>query len=81
MIRVVLIGLAIYLIYKLVFDLIIPIYRTTSQVKRQFNDIKAKMEQDSQNFHNAQNSQNNTSSKPTPPKESVGEYIDFEEIK
>ena len=79
MIRVVLIGLAIYLLYKLIFDLIIPIYRTTHQVRQQFNDIKAKMEQ--QNSENFQNSQNNKSDTQTPPKEKVGEYIDFEEIK
>jgi hypothetical protein len=79
MIRVVLIGLGIYLLYKLIFDLIIPIYRTTHQVRQQFNDIKAKMEQ--QNSENFQNSQNNKSDTQTPPKEKVGEYIDFEEIK
>ena len=79
MLRVVLIGLAIYLLYKLIFDLIIPIYRTTHQVRQQFNDIKAKMEQ--QNSENFQNSQNNKSDTQTPPKEKVGEYIDFEEIK
>jgi hypothetical protein len=61
-----------YLAYQLVFKFILPIYRTTRQVKRGFRDMKERM--------------NGQAAEPAPstarPKgKTVGDYIDFEEIK
>ena len=75
MLRIILAILAIYLVYKLVFDFIIPVYVTTKRVKQQFNDIKSRMEQQKQD--SSQNNFSNSAEK----NEKVGEYIDFEEIK
>jgi len=70
-------GFLIYLLYRLVFHFIIPIYRTTRQVKRSFRDMHEQMRQ-------------HTSTQTTGTKESfnkkssstkAGDYIDFEEIK
>ena len=70
-------GFLIYLLYRLVFHFIIPIYRTTRQVKRSFRDMHEQMRQ-------------HTDAQTTAPKENVnkkpsgakaGDYIDFEEIK
>jgi hypothetical protein len=75
MLRYALAVLLIYLLYKLVFDFIIPVYRTTKRVREQFQDIKNRMEE--QNQASGQNHFSNAEQKP----EKVGEYIDFEEIK
>ena len=71
-----LIAIAFYILYKLVFDLIVPVYKTTTHVKQQFRNMHDNMQQ-ANNFQKQQ--------KPEPKKEkadtSVGEYIDFEEVK
>ena len=63
-----------YMVYQLVFKFILPIYRTTKQVRRGFSDMQDKM-----------NGQTNgeTFSKPHTGHKSkpVGDYIDFEEVK
>ena len=70
-------GFLVYLLYRLLFHFIIPIYRTTRQVKRSFKDMHEQMRQ-------------HTDTQIMGPKESfnkkssgtkAGDYIDFEEIK
>jgi len=65
-----------YLGYRLVFDFIIPIYRTTTRIKKGFRDMHDRMNQQpgQQDTHSEQNASGNTNNK-------VGDYIDFEEIK
>ena len=73
LLRVILYGLLIYTIYKVVFDLIIPVYKTTQKIKRGFR-----------NMHNQMNQQSPSQqpSSPKPAKEGkAGDYIDFEEVK
>jgi hypothetical protein len=73
-----LIGL--YLLYKLVFDFIIPMATTTKEVKKQFSDMQQKMQEQNSKFEqNAQQRPTFT----TPPKKPVSkdDYIDFEEVK
>ena len=66
----------IYLGYKLVFDFIIPVIRTTRQVKRGFKEMKNRMEEQGFTPGGQVNSQ------PEPKKKDVpGEYIDYEEVK
>ncbi|GAA4743866.1 hypothetical protein [Flavisolibacter ginsenosidimutans] len=67
-----------YLIFKLVFDFIIPVYKTTRQVKQKFRDMNEQM-RGQQGQQASQNNQpkNNTDKK----KSTLGEYIDFEEVK
>jgi hypothetical protein len=65
----------IYLAYKLVFHFIIPVIRTTRQVKKGFREMKEKMEQHQHNgFEESPPSQERGKDKP-------GEYIDYEEVK
>lgn len=70
--------LLIYILYKLIFDFIIPLYQTTKRVKKQVREMNAKM-QEQMNAHNKQQ----TSAPPTNPKETVKkeDYIEYEEIK
>ena len=64
-----------YLLFRLVFNFIIPIYKTTKKVKRTFREMNERMNQQSSNTAPPRN--NPSSSKKSPS----GDYIDFEEVK
>jgi len=75
----------LYILYKLIFDFIIPIYNTTKKVKNQFGEMHNKM-QDQMNAFNQQ--QASSSSKGSPLGKTTAndpakkeDYIDYEEIK
>jgi hypothetical protein len=70
--------LLIYILYKLIFDFIIPIYQTTKKVKSQFGEMHNKM-QEQMNAYNQQ--QNSPSQKPKQEEVKKEDYIDYEEIK
>ena len=75
-----LIGL--YLLYKLVFDFIIPIAVSTREVKKQFSDIQSKMHEQARKFEqHAQNQQRPTVTVTPKKPGSKDDYIDFEEVK
>lgn len=63
-----------YLLYKLIFDFILPVSRASSQIKNRMNE----MHQQQQNNYNS--SKPNASSQPN-SKSHADEYIDYEEIK
>jgi len=78
MIRALLELFVLYLLYKLIFDFIVPIYQTTKQVKQKVNEIHRNMnEQANQQQHNQYTSTANPAS--TKPKSD--DYIEFEEVK
>jgi hypothetical protein len=66
----------IYILYKLIFDFIIPVYQSTKKIKKQFGDIQSKMQSDMNTF---QDRQNQPRQEPTKTKD--GDYIEFEEVK
>lgn len=71
-----------WLLYKLVFDLLIPGYKVTKQVRRQMNDMQEHMRQQYESQQSAQPGQNpRPSSPPESKKVDKGDYLDFEEIK
>lgn len=68
----------VYLLYRLIFHFIIPIYKTTKQVKKSFRNMQDQMRQ------HADDAPNTVPNQPAPKKTGtgkVGDYIDFEEIK
>ena len=75
-IRVLFELLVLYLVYKLIFDFIIPVYKTTRQVSQKMGEMQSKM-----NEHpGKQQSQANTATeKPAEP--ANADYIEFEEVK
>jgi len=66
----------IYLAYKLLFELVIPLYRTTKKIKRGIREMQEKME-----HHAQQQAPHTQTSGSDSPKPKPGDYIDFEEIK
>lgn len=58
--------------YNLFIKVIWPVYKTTTQLKRQFKNMSQQKQE---------SAANSSPSVDTTPKEKVGEYIDFEEVK
>jgi len=78
MLRYLFYAFLIYLAYRLIFHFIIPIYKTTRQVKKQFREMHSRMED--------QMNQQEANQQTMPPKQEdkkapAGDYIDFEEVK
>jgi len=66
-----------YLLYKLIFDFIIPVSRASNQIKKNIRNAQA---QQQQYYEQQQASQAQQQQKQTPPA-SDAEYIDYEEVK
>ncbi|HEV8506531.1 MAG TPA: hypothetical protein VGQ53_14065 [Chitinophagaceae bacterium] len=80
MFRFLLYFFLIYLGYQFIFKFLIPIFKTTQQVRKDVRAMHDRMNE----FANTQ--QNTAPSKSKSPdksssKEPIGDYIDFEEIK
>ena len=80
MLRYLFYAFLIYLAYRLVFHFIIPIYKTTRQVKKQFSEMNSRMQDHMSQSTYAKASEDKQSNTPD-KKEQAGDYIDFEELK
>jgi hypothetical protein len=72
-----------YLLYRFIAGFLVPLFRTTSQMRQQFHDMNRQPPPGGQPG-NPSNSGNGTAGKPEASKtetSKVGEYIDFEEVK
>lgn len=80
--RFILITLGIYITYKVIFDLVIPVFRATKKIRRQFGDIQQQM-QDQMNATQNAHPPHQPASQPSPTarQSRAGDYIDFEEVK
>lgn len=68
----------LYLVYKLIFDFIIPVYQATKQVKQKVGEMQSKM-----NEHMKQQQTNQFNTAPKEPQHKPGkeDYIEYEEVK
>jgi hypothetical protein len=75
MMRYLLLAILAWVLYNLVFKLIIPVYRTTRQVRRKFREMREESQESG-----VGNQPQSHSKKPEfkPGKE---DYLDFEEVK
>jgi Domain of unknown function (DUF4834) len=86
-------GIILYLLYRFLFNFILPIAKTTRQVREQFRNMHESMNRDQANPFQRSSAEgpgaaqaatpNGQSKKSDPARSSgtMGEYIDFEEIK
>jgi sortase (surface protein transpeptidase) len=84
MINVLITILVVYLLYKLVFDFIVPVARTTSHFKSQVNQMYKMQEEQMREQQQTQNGSFSNKAKASSVKSTTttdGEYIDFEEVK
>lgn len=74
--------IVIYILYKLIFDFIIPLYTASKQMKGKMSEMQQRMQQQQRAQAEQQMQQSQT---PQPPKAtekiSKDEYIDYEEVK
>jgi len=70
-------GLLFYLAFRLVFNFIIPLFKTTRHIRQQFKDVNSRMQDQMNNPLNQQTPFDS----PRPQKVDKEDYIEFEEIK
>jgi hypothetical protein len=79
MLRLLLYALLAWFLYNLIFKFIIPVYKTTRQMKQKFREMQTNM-QDQMNQQQDFAAKPQAAERPAPNK-SKEDYIDFEEIK
>ena len=79
MARFVFYAIVFFLLYKLVFDFIIPIFVTTTKMRNQFNQARQQMQEEQQRTNQQQEETVKNSAPGNTAK--IGEYIEFEEIR
>ena len=68
----------LYLLYKFIFEFIIPVYQTTKQVKRKMHEMQENMK----NQQQYQNNRHQTAENSDIQKKDIdSEYSDYEEVK
>ncbi len=80
LLRLILWGFFLYVLYKFIFELVLPIYNSTKEVKKGFDRMQKQM---NEQMREQAAQARAASSSPTPEKkkkESAGDYIDFEEV-
>jgi hypothetical protein len=79
MLRLLLYALLAWFLYNLIFKFIIPVYKTTRQMKQKFREMQTNM-QDQMNQQQDFTAKPQSAERPA-AKKSKEDYIDFEEIK
>jgi len=85
-------AIVFYVLYRFIFNFVVPIARTTRQVRQQFKHMQEMHEQAQQGqdryaqgqaYHGQgpQATQAGATQQRKPNSDKVGEYIDFEEVK
>lgn len=70
------------MLYKLVFEFIIPVYNASKRMKEQVGQMQQKMQEEQQRQQFERNGYVNTNaSKPAEDRTSDKDYIEFEEVK
>jgi hypothetical protein len=80
MFRFILLAIGIWVLYKLIFEFIIPVYRSTKVMRSKFKEMHQHM-QDQMNQANRNNYTDPSESKTNRTQPPQGDYIEFEEIK
>ena len=67
----------IYMLYKFIFNLVIPLYKSSQVMRQKMNEMNGRMKQQEMNTRG----QASQPKAPEQPKVSKEDYIDYEEIK
>ena len=77
-------AIVLYLLYRFVFNFLLPVVRTTRQVRQQFRNMQEGVGGEQQPFNNngeRVQTQQQKQQRPSGGKPPASDYIDFEEIK
>jgi hypothetical protein len=66
----------IYILYKLIFEFIIPVYQSTKKIRKQFGEMQSKMQQDMEAYKSRP-----ATAEPENRIKKEEDYIEFEEVK
>ena len=78
MLRLIIELLFIYLLYKFIFELVLPVAKTTKHIKNKMNEMQKHMEeQQHYKAHDIKKAQQS----PNPKQEKNEDYIDYEEVR
>ena len=77
MFKYILLGFTIYFAYRFLFDFLLPVIRTTRQVKKQFDAVREQQ----QGFQQHQQKNSPDPAKTSSSKSSSDDYLEFEEIR
>jgi sortase (surface protein transpeptidase) len=80
MFKIILYGFLLYLLYKFIFELVIPVSKATSQVKNKMREMQ-EMQNAQQEQYRQQTAQAQAQQQPPQEKKKGGDYIEFEEVK
>jgi hypothetical protein len=72
-------GILLYLLYRFIAGFVWPVYKATSQVKKQFETMRQQMHEE--DLSAGPHGNTNLSAEEKPKFDPGGEYIPFEEIK
>ena len=72
--------LTVYILYKVIFDFIIPMYKATKEIKGKMTDMQVRM-QEQQRAQAAQQKQYEQDKVKQTVKPVSEDYIDYEEVK
>jgi len=81
MFKIILYILLAWFLYNLVFRFIIPVYRASRQMRKQFREVQEQFQQAARQQHQSAQSAPHPQSSSRPAPQSQGDYIEFEEIK
>ena len=76
--QIVVYAFLVYVLYKIVFDFIVPVYKTSQHLKKGFRQAHQRM---SEQMNTAKQYSSSSSKRTASPKANADDYIDFEEIK
>ena len=78
--RILLYGFLAYLLYKVIFGLVIPVYKTTRKMKKGFKEMHSRMNE-YMNHQQEGNNQEFKSKESSGNANKPGDYIDYEDVK
>ncbi len=80
MFKLIIYGFLVYLLYKFIFELVIPVSKATSQVKDKMREMQQMQEAQQARQQEFQRQQATAAQEPARPKRD-DDYIEFEEVK
>jgi hypothetical protein len=79
--RFILYALGIYILYKVIFEVVIPVAKTTQKIRQQFGAMQEHMRDQMNTTQNGHPKQPKAASPEAGQSTKSGDYIDFEEVK
>ena len=72
----------IYILYKFIFEFIIPVYKASKQVRQKMNDMHQRMQETQARPDNEEYNYNTRNQSTAAPKRPASDdYIEYEEVK